>query len=103
MRPEQTPRSPASLLDQGSYLSVIKTVPGTSPLGYRTTEGAKLGYGLAYIPQISAICRNDACDWLVVSGNDNLLTLRHALEKRAESKLRLKCGHSGIHGLLSDY
>ena len=64
-------------------------MPGPSPLGNGTAEVSKGGYGLANIPRVSAVCRNDACNWLVVPGNDNLLTLRHALEQQAESNLRL--------------
>ena len=72
--------SPAPLLDHGLNLCVIKPHSRTSPLRNRAAQGDQRVYGLAHIPQVTSTCRNDACDWLVVPRNDNLLTLRHALE-----------------------
>lgn len=89
MRREQTPMSPAALLDHGLNLSVLKPLPRTSPVRNRAAKGYERLYGLAHIGWVTTLYRNDACDWLVVPSNDHLLSLGHALKEHAESSLGL--------------
>ena len=103
MRREQTPMSPAALLDHGLNLSVVKPLPRTSPVRNRAAESYKRVYGLAHIAWVTTIYRNDAGDWLVKPSNDDLLSLGHALKELAESSLGLYGGHSGAHNGLLDY
>ena len=102
MRPERAVRSTAAFLNQGFHVRVIRNRPGTSLLGNGASQGTKPGHGLAYSPQTSSVCRNDARDWLAVPSDYNLLALRDTFEELAESGLRFKSGYARTHGPTSD-